>query len=194
MVLAGVLAVALVGVVGVALFSGGGPNYSCGELLQPQAGATVESPIVTPDGGRAHLSPGSRTEYAACPPASGPHYQQTGVAPLPPGFRGPQDRIAPGQWVHNLEHGYAVALYRCVDDVGPPLNRLRQFVQNGPTTPGATACGYRSKVVAARFDDMATPFALLAWNRVLLLDEFDEATALDFAETWIDVTGPEAAC
>jgi hypothetical protein len=84
-----------------------------------------------------------------------------------------------------------------VDDVCPPddsLNRLRQFVQNGPTTPGATACGYQSKVVAARFDDMATPFALLAWNRVLLLDEFDEATALDFAETWIDVTGPEAAC
>ena len=45
-----------------------------------------------------------------------------------------------------------------------------------------------------RFDDMATPFALVAWDRVLLLDSFVEADALSFARTWIDTTAREQSC
>lgn len=67
------------------------------------------------------------------------------------------------------------------------LQPLRAFVLTGPTTPTAAACAYQS----ARFDDMATPFALLAWGRALPLVSFEESTALDFARTWIEVTGPE---
>jgi hypothetical protein len=49
-------------------------------------------------------------------------------------------------------------------------------------------------VIVARFDQLSTPYAFLAWDRLLLQESFDRATALDFAKTWIDVTGPEAAC
>ena len=64
---------------------------------------------------------------------------------------------------------------------------------NGPTTDTATACGYQSKVLAARFDDMATPFALLAWDHVLLLDSFDAQVGVDFAQRWLEQAGlPEA--
>lgn len=169
------------------------PNYECGTILPQQAGATVDSPIVTPSYGGAHQAPGSRLEYASCPPASGPHYQQSGVAPARPAAYGPDSNIGPGSWVHNLEHGFVVALYRCVDDVCPSddvLSDLRRFVLQGPSSAGVVNCGYPSKVLAARFDDMSTPFALVSWERVLLLDSFDPDVALQFARRWIEASSP----
>jgi hypothetical protein len=164
--------------------------YECASQLQPQANATVENPIVTPDEGRAHVRTGTTTEYASCPPASGPHYNEGGgVAPLRPAFYDPGARIGPGNWVHNFEHGYVVALYRCPDGQCPTndvLSEFREFVLNAPSTESATRCGYPSKVLAARFDDMATPFALLAWNHVLLLDTFDATVGIDFARRWLE--------
>jgi hypothetical protein len=164
--------------------------YECGSQFQPQANATVESPIVTPDEGRSHVQPGTKTEYASCPPASGPHYLEGGgVAPLRPAFYDSGARIGPANWVHNLEHGYVVALYRCTDGQCPSndvLSEFRKFVLNGPPTEMATACGYPSKVLAARFDDMATPFALVAWDHVLLLDTFDASVGIDFARRWLE--------
>jgi hypothetical protein len=132
------------------------PNYECRELLAQQPNATVENPIVTPDYGAAHQTTGSKLEYVTCPPASGPHYNQGGFAPARPGFYGPDSNIGPGSWIHNLEHGFAVALYRCVDGVCPSeevLDELRRYVQQGPSSPGASRCNYPSKVLAARFDD-----------------------------------------
>ena len=164
--------------------------YACASQLQPQANATVANPIVTPDEGRGHVRTGTTTEYASCPPASGPHYNEgSGVAPLRPAFYDQGARIGPANWIHNLEHGYAVALYRCTDGQCPSndvLSELREFVLTGPPTESATTCGYPSKVLAARFDDMATPFALVAWDRVLLLETFDAAVGIDFARRWLE--------
>ena len=190
---AAIVAVVVIGaivVLGVGLFGSSSSPYSCGSQLQAQANATVENPIVTPDEGRGHVKLGTKTEYASCPPASGPHYaESSGVAPLRPAFYDPSARIGPGNWVHNLEHGYVVALYRCPDGQCPTndvLAEFREFVFNGPSTETATACGYQSKVLAARFDDMATPFALVAWDHVLLLDTFDSTVGVDFARRWIE--------
>jgi hypothetical protein len=184
-------------VLGVGLFGSSSSPYTCAAQLQPQANATVDAPIVTPDEGRSHVKLGTTTEYASCPPASGPHYNESdGVAPLRPAFYDSSARVGPGNWVHNLEHGYVVALYRCTDNVCPSndvISDLRRFVFNGPTTETATACGYQSKVLAARFDDMATPFAMVAWDHVLLLDAFDAQVGLDFARRWLEQPGlPEA--
>lgn len=197
LLLAGLLAAAVVGVMGLALLGGSGASRNtCAELLQPQQGASAANPIVTPNLGNLHVATGSEIDYPICPPASGPHYNERGVAPRAPGFYTADAGVGPGSWVHNLEHGFVVVLYRCVDGTCPSndeLNEIRSFVLNGPSTPSAVACGYQSKVLAARFDDMATPFALIAWDRVLLLDEFDTAVAQDFAQRWIETTGPEKA-
>jgi hypothetical protein len=196
-IVAAVVVIAGIGVVVGGLFAGSGSAYSCGSELQPVAGLSVANPIVTPQQGFNHVPAGTKIDYASCPPASGPHYSQVGVAPVPPRFYEPDAAIGPGSWVHNLEHGYAVALYRCTDGTCPSdadLQALRAFVQEGPVTASSTACGYRSKVLAVRFDDMATPYALVAWQRVLLLESFDKATALDFARTWIDKTAREQGC
>ena len=197
MLLVGVLVVAAVALVSFALLSGGGQSggsYTCQELMQPQQDASPANPIVTPNLGINHVATRSKIDYPVCPPASGPHYNERGVAPLPPRFYAANAGVVPGNWIHNLEHGFVVALYRCVDGTCPSddeLSGLRSFLLNGPSTPSATACGYQSKVLAARFDDMATPFALLAWDRVLLLDDFDVSVAQDFASRWIETTARE---
>jgi hypothetical protein len=189
---AALIAVLVVGgivVLSAVLIGSPASPYECGSQLQPQAGATVENPIVTPDEGPSHVQPGSTTRFASCPPASGPHYNASGIAPLPPAFYDSSARIGPANWIHDLEHGYVVALYRCPDGQCPSddvLSELREFVINGPPTEAATSCGWSSKVLAARFDDMATPFALVAWNHVLLLDTFDASVGIDFARRWLE--------
>ena len=195
MVLALLAVIGAVGFVGLAfLNSATAEAYSCGELLQPRTedpgseGAPVENQ------GSSHVAPGTEIRYASCPPTSGSHYNARGAGPLAPSFYGPDDDAGPGGWVHNLEHGYVVALYRCEGGACPSeddLQSLRSFAANGPPTQTAAECGYRSKVVVARFDQMATPFAVLAWDRALLLDSLDSARVEAFAQRAIDATAPE---
>lgn len=196
----GAVAVAgVVGLIGLAfLGSGTAKAYSCDELLATPADASASDGFATRSLGSQHVGAGTKVRYGFCPPASGPHYNAAGAGPLRPGFYGPNTAAGPGGWVHNLEHGYVVALYRCEGGTCPSeadLAALRQFAANGPPNQSAAACGYRSKVLVARFDDMATPFAILAWDRALLLDAFDEAAAVGFARQFIESTAPEpAAC
>lgn len=193
--LAAVVVIGAVGVVGLAFASSlSARNYSCAEQLTAPPDSSPTDGFTTRSLGQTHVGVGTKINYAFCPPTSGSHYNAAGVGPLRPGFYGPDDKAGPGGWVHNLEHGFVVALYRCADGACPSeasLATLRDFAANGPPTQSAAACGYRSKVLVARFDEMATPFALLAWDRALLLDSFDATTARRFATAAIEATAPE---
>ena len=186
-----------VGVLLVAVVFGGSDagSYTCGQQLAP--GGSPADGQVTANMGRVHAAKGSRLSYLFCPPASGSHYNnEAGFSPARPGFYVPDAAIGPGSWIHNLEHGYVVALYRCADGICPSedvLTEIRRFVNNGPQTLVAANCGIRSKIVAARFDDMSKPFALLTWDRVSLLQDWDYDLAIDYANRWMEKTGPEAA-
>lgn len=183
----------LLGVVGFLAFvaPGSSPSYTCSEILAAGADGVTLSP---PNLGSQHVAPGTEIEYPSCPPTSGRHYNARGLGPLAPGFYEPSAPAGPGGWVHNLEHGYVVALYRCEEGACPQddvLQDMRSFASTAPTTPSATACGYRTKVVVARFDDMATRFGLLAWDRALLVNDFSKSAALDFARQSLEATAPE---
>ena len=190
------LALAVGALLLLVVFGGSGAGrYTCAQQLAP--GGTPEDGQVTANTGRVHVARGSQLSYLFCPPTSGTHYDnETNFSPARAGFYAPDAAIGPGSWIHNLEHGYVVALYRCTDGVCPTdevLAEVRRFVNNGPQTPVAANCGVRSKIVAARFDDMATPFALLTWDRASLLEAFEVDTAQSFANRWMEKTGPEAA-
>ena len=186
-----------VGVVATILFVAGvfatslsATSYTCGEV------SSIGAEAITPEGlsmvsqASGHVAPGSKIKYTACPPTSGPHYAATGDGPLRPGFYGPDARAEPGGWVHNLEHGFAVVLYRGEPDA-PALASLRDLAKNPPATASAAACGYAGKLVVARFDDMSTPFSVLAWDRLMPLETWDATAARSFAERSIDATAPE---
>lgn len=68
---------------------------------------------------------------------------------------------------------------------------MQQWFDDAPANP---ECG--KQAVVARFDGMASRFALVAWGRALLLDEFNLDAARTFAQQWTDhAAAPEpGAC
>jgi len=136
-----------------------------------------------------HVPAGTSVDYAFCPPTSGTHYVVGAQAPIRQGFYGPESAARPGGWVHNLEHGYIVVAYRGgVDGVTQDdLAEVRRFVETAPPSTFAGSCpSIPNKVVAVRFDQMTTKFAILAWDRALLADTWDADGAVVFYEQWVD--------
>lgn len=203
-----------IGVVVFILLQSSGPAYACDSLLTPGPSdpvATAAAPsgsqaspgpaaptqrlgFTTIDMGREHISANSTTRFAFCPPTSGTHWSVAGLAPIRRDFYSPDDGVAPGSWVHNLEHGYVVIAYKGVPSAAD-LDAIRAVFEEAPASEVAAQCGMPNKVVALRFDEMSEPFAILSWDRALLMSTFDRAQALTFIEQWQDgPQTPERAC
>jgi len=139
--------------------------------------------FVAQDMGQAHVSENTSITYAYCPPTSGDHFASN-MAPLPRRFYGPDDDVRPGNWIHNLEHGYVVIAYKG-EPVAATLAELERVVTEAKGTEFSTrSCGLPNKVIGLRFDDMTTDFAALSWDRALLLETFDAEQLRTFAEQW----------
>lgn len=191
-----VLAVVLFGY--IILSNATASAYSCDSLLEapeqqasgPLVGETEDRlGFLVDDGGRSHSN--ATSDYVSCPPTSGDH--RAGGA-LRREFYDPGSIQVPNDWVHNLEHGYAVIAY-----VGEPerevLDQIRGVMDAAVPSEVAVSCGLPNKVIALRFDDMSTPFAVLAWDRALLLDTFDpELIAVAVEQFQDQPQAPEQAC
>jgi hypothetical protein len=147
--------------------------------------------------GRNHAVAGTQ-EYLYCPPASGNHWNLSGRGPIEPRVYGPDDFAEPAGWIHNLEHGAMVILYRGQE--GDPgitedgQNALRQLFQTFPPSPVCNIPGGRIGPVIARFDDMAYPYAALVWGRVLPLETLDVEQIRQFFAVEGERTNPEPQC
>jgi len=162
------------------------PNGSPAPLGQPQ-----------PDMGNLHITVGSTHQYAYCPPASGPHYNNPGIdGPIAAKFYGPDDGTKPEGWIHNLEHGAIVILYNC--KMGACDSATQAALQAIPVGfPASPVCGEKAGVLApvvARFDDMPAEFAALVWDRVLYLNTLDVNEIKTFYATEGELTNPEPQC
>ena len=170
---------------------GGSPDAS--PSASPSASPTAQ-PEPTPRVGftttllgRDHVrDPNQAISYGFCPPNSGEHINASNRGPIRAGVYPDSEEQRPGGWIHNLEHGYVVALYRCIEGECPSeaeMAQLQAFFDQAPTSVNPTC---PTKVIVARFDSMDTRFALLAWGRAYMTDEFDLDTALTFAQQWTD--------
>jgi len=174
------------------------PTSSPAPGSSPQPGYHQESM------GNTHVGPGTDNPgdvtYTYCPPASGNHFNRGGLGPITPQFYGSDDVTRPQGWVHNLEHGGLVILYR--GDPGDPgltaeaQQQMQAFFSSLPPSP---VCNFAptqegAGVVITRFDQMDTPYAALVWERELPLDTFDEDAIMDFWTTWGERTNPEQLC
>lgn len=200
---------ALAGVVLISAFvflSASSPAYACTNpdwtptpTASPSTGGSPDPGYVQPDMGRRHANLGDKITYTYCPPASGAHYNVSGGGPVQPRFYGPNDKVLPEGWIHNLEHGALVVLYRGRD--GDPglttdgQSALRDLFDSVPASP---ICGVAPRTsvgpIVARFDEMATPYAAIVWGRVLPLQELDAQQVLDFFQAWGERTNPEKQC
>jgi hypothetical protein len=136
-------------------------------------------------------------KYTYCPPASGSHYNQPGVlGPIQARLYGPDDFTQPQGWIHNLEHGALVLLYKCPGGAceAAGQQQLRQFFQAFPNSPVCNIPPGQLSPVIARFDDMAWPYAAIVWDRVLPLQSLDSAAILDFFKAYGERTNSEKQC
>jgi hypothetical protein len=202
--LVGIAVIAIVALAGIGMFAAASqPVFACSNTFAPSPtptaaeGASPQPGYAQPDMGQTHIANGTAVTYTYCPPASGRHYNAAGAGPIAPRVYGPDDRVNPQGWIHNLEHGGLVVLYRG-DSTGATDEgqaALRAFFDRYPPSP---VCGFEagSSVgpVFARFDEMATPYAALVWGRVLPLEELDEDAILEFDSIYGERTNPEKFC
>jgi uncharacterized protein DUF3105 len=154
--------------------------YTCGQEFNPSPTPTVEPGsstrlgFVQDDMGRSHAV-NQPQNYLYCPPASGSHYNAAGLGPIQPRVYKPEDKVGPPNWVHNLEHGGMVVLYRN-DSPGAKAAGQAAFKTFFDALPPSPICklptGAISPVIA-RFDQMPHLYAAIVWDRVLYLDTWD---------------------
>jgi hypothetical protein len=107
------------------------------------------------EGNRQHMPQGTDISYKNRPPSSGDHYDQ------PAGY-GVFDRTLPtGNWVHSLEHGGIVVLYKPEQCDQACVNVLKDAYNSAPSSqyfPGV------HKMIVQPYEDMDTPIAVVAWG------------------------------
>jgi hypothetical protein len=140
----------------------------------------VVTPV--PNEGWSHVPEGSVVSYRANPPASGPHY------PVWARYQEHAVTVARPYWVHNLEHGAIVFLYR-PDAPAAVVSALRDAYQSLPNDP---ACGHRRALLTP---DPLLPraTAVVAADFVVAADCVNAAAIRDFA-TGLRGLGPEQVC
>jgi hypothetical protein len=150
-------------------------------FLKPPASAQGRQ--VPIEGNRTHVAQGTVVQYRNRPPSSGDHYDQ------PAGYGFFQREIPTGNWVHDLEHGGIVVLYR------PDLcdqacqAQLQDTYSSAPTSqlfPGTR------KMLVMPYQEMDHAIAAVAWGWVDELDAFDKDRILAFYRAHVD-RGPEQA-
>lgn len=198
------VALAAVGLIGAFVFAGASrAAYTCTtqwvptETPVPGPGASPQPGYVQDDLGNEHIALGATARYTLCPPASGDHYNGGGLGPILARFYGPDDKALPQSWIHNLEHGGLVLLYRG-DGPGATADgqtALRAFFDSFPPSPVCgLAAGTNVSPLFARFDEMATAYAALVWDRVLPLETLDTEQILQFHAAFAETTNPEKLC
>jgi Protein of unknown function (DUF3105) len=204
--LLGALAVALLAVGAFAFFSTStASGYSCAIRWEPSAApttapsATPDLGFFQPDMGHNHVAVGASVKYTFCPPASGNHYNAAGVAgPIPARLYGPTEKKVPQNWVHNLEHGALVLLYKCGGNPDPcgtdGQAALGALLVDFPTSPICKIPPLTLSPVIARFEDMDFPYAALVWDEVLPLQTLDLAQVKAFFLQHAEQLNPEKLC
>jgi hypothetical protein len=203
--LLGAVAVALLAVGAFAFFTTSTAGYSCSIRWEPGATPTT-APSATPnlgyfqdDMGHNHVAVGAPVKYAFCPPASGNHYNSAGIAgPIPARLYTPSEKKVPQNWVHNLEHGALVLLYKCGGTADPcsasGQTALGALLTDFPISPICKIPPLTLSPVIARFDDMDFPYAALVWDEVLPLQTLDLAQVKAFFLQHAEKLNPEKLC
>jgi hypothetical protein len=159
---------------------GGGSN----ETPTPPPSSGPEGTVVTQvaNEGWLHVTEGSAITYRSNPPASGPHY------PVWLRYEEFATTLPRGYWVHNLEHGAIVFLYR--PDAPPAAITALRSLYAGLTSD--RDCGHRLAVLMPDAT-LPRPIAAVAADWLLLADGVHAPTINDFVNARRN-RGPERVC
>lgn len=142
-------------------------------------GGSAEVGRSMPNEGRQHVPLGTQVRYGHYPPTSGPHW------PRPAPWGEYEQEVPEEAWVHNLEHGGIVILYRCDTPCPELVRQLREVYATFPKSKYGNV-----KLLIAPNQKLKTRLAILAWTWIDEMDEFDRERLLRFYQAHVD-RGPE---
>jgi hypothetical protein len=132
-----------------------------------------------------HVEEGAPLSFRNRPPSSGVHY---GTVPQAFEYRMYDQPLSPGRWVHMLEHGAVVVLYRpdlcdqsCAQELGEVFD----------STPRSTLVPVRHLAITP-YQDMDHAIAVVAWGYIDELDQMDKERVMADFKSKVDAsTAPE---
>jgi Protein of unknown function (DUF3105) len=148
--------------------------------VPPSPGATPGTPAPSP-------SMTAVPVYLHHPPSSGCHYP----VPAPWNVYGVSQTVPESTYVHNLEHGGIVLIYKCV---GTACDDDLRFSQKVLGTLPAESQSNEVKFVATPDQDSPVQFVVLGWARELDLPALDDAAEQkiqQFYNLYVDKGGSE---
>src|SRR5579872_5256840 len=121
------------------------------------------------------------------PPSSGPHWE---TLPQPTEYRmyDVNEPLPPGRWVHMLEHGAVVVLYRPDLCDTTCTGQLGQFYDSAPRS---SLVGVRHLTITP-YTDMDHAIAVVAWGYIDEMDQVDQVRIMADFKSKVDAsTAPE---
>jgi hypothetical protein len=126
-------------------------------------GQCVQRPTIGP---AVHVA--DPIDYPDKPPAGGPHHPcwaRWGVHDQP---------VLDDNWVHNLEHGGVVLLYRCPEGCATEVENLTTFVAE------------HNRTLLTAYDDLPQRYGAVAWGARITMDTLDLPTLDAFYKLYFD--------
>jgi hypothetical protein len=132
-----------------------------------------------------HVDEGAPVTYRNRPPSSGMHW---GTVPQASEYRMYEQPLSPGRWVHMLEHGAVVVLYRPDLCDAACVGQLGGFYDSAPRS---SLVGVRHLAITP-YQDMDHAVAVVAWGFVDEMDQMDgDRVMADFKSKVDASTAPE---
>ncbi|MDQ6748694.1 MAG: DUF3105 domain-containing protein [Candidatus Dormibacteraeota bacterium] len=141
---------------GLYMFTANPFNFGGGNTAG--AGKAVGAAYAVPDEGHDHPTRPAPVTYKHQPPSSGNHYNDSG-APRPWGNN--QTALLAEEYIHNLEHGGVVMVYKCSGSECDDFYAQSQALSG--QLPKDSTYG-EVKFLTTPYQAMTPKFALLAWD------------------------------
>ncbi len=177
----GLAVIAIVAVMAVISRAGTAQQQQASAAEVTGPGTRFDDPITASGGFYQHIPSTQPLTIVHYPPTFGDHYD----TPRPPGVY--DNPVPEGYFVHDLEHGAIVVLFRCPTGCPDTVNQLKGLMNSLPKERFGQV-----KVVASPNDRIDHPVALLAWDWEQDLDAFDADAVRTFYRAHVD-HGPEQA-
>jgi hypothetical protein len=188
------------GLISAAGGCGGGPSAGTGggpttTVLHPgaaplpgESACTVTETTGVPIESRDHVAACTAVTYATNPPCGGDHWAIWAA------YRKYTSPVPREMYVHDLEHGAVVLLYRCADACPEVVDMLSKvFDSMTDTTCPGEPNGPNARMVLTPDPDLDTPIAAAAWGATYTATCIDEASLLAFTKAHYG-KGPEDLC
>lgn len=167
-----------------------GASFDAGHVAQPihvpgPCDIVIDTPPLLP---AAHVILNTPVTYSSNPPSSGPHY------PVWAAYRAYTTPIDRRYYVHDLEHGAIVFVYKCADANGCPdvVRGLQAAADAIPDDPLCSA-PVRVRTVITPDPLLDVPIAAAAWGWTYKAQCLDAPSLAGFARAHY-AQGPENLC